>query len=258
MAARQETSHPDGDATQKPLPLLDGGASLPHSVFNLSVPSEDPQREKLRTVVERVEEVDKDDPCALAEFAQTYLRLLRNKGNRHHFTGVPKRPEDLAEALKRPYNHGLAVRNMLDEVVAFAIIEDAQQDQGDSWLNKMVVANNLQGKKKADASDAERPPRIGTQSLIKILDWSFTTPAFDGRQRSSVHAAVIIKVPNYQRMDDLLTSNGFRFISRLEKQATVILGGKSIQKPVERFAIDRETWDNNRFVNTIRESLPRN
>lgn len=219
-------------------PMGEDSPPVKRGLLTLSRPSEDPNREALRAIVTRVEEVNPDNYEALSEFARIYLRLLKNRANRHHFTGIPKYPKELEAELKKRGVHGLAIFNGFDEIVGFATIADPDVDQNDSWLNKFVIVNNLQNKKQHG-----KPRHAGRQSLDKVTEWAFTTPTHDGRPRESLHAAVVMKVPNSQRMDDLLTHFGFTFRMRQENQASVFLGGKRVLKPVERFALERRIWE---------------
>lgn len=218
--------------------LREGMLSIKHDSLILSRPSEDPRTEELRGIVTRVEEVNPENEEALSEFARKYLRLLKNRANRHHFTGIPRSPEELEAELEKRGVHGLAIFNGFNEIVGFATIVDADVDQNDNWLNKFVVVNNLQNKKQGG-----KPKHVGRQALNKVAEWTFTTPTYDRRQRESLHAAVVMKVPNSERMDDLLTHYGFEPKMRLENQARVFLYGRSLLKPVTRFALERRKWE---------------
>lgn len=222
----------------------------PSISYELSKPSDNPELERQRGVVRNVQEMDTKNPEALDVLSHLYLRLLKQRANRHHFTNIPNRVEDLKRDLAREGNHGLTVFNVLGEIVGFATISDAERDQNDSWLNKMVIVNNLQNKNRE-----EKSRHVGRQMLDKIVSWAFITPTVDSRKRESLHAAIIIKVPNSQRMDDLLTHYGFKFKMRLENQARVFLKGKSVLKPVERFAIDRTEWETQQHFHELHENI---
>ena len=223
---------PNPQAIRRPFPL-----SVPQTEVEF-----DPEREELRKTVLNVQEVNTEDPKTLHAFSATYLKLLKRPANRSHFTNIPPNVEAMKEELSRKSNHGLAIYDALEDIVGFAIISDAERDQSDNWLNKMVIVNNLQNKKDRKSGN------VGTQALDKIVEWAFTHQTDDGRDRNSLHAAMVMYVPNFERMDRALLKSGFHFVSRLDSQAMVTLrNGKRDLRPVQRFEINRETWELNKL-----------
>lgn len=156
----------------------------------------DIEKEMLRRQVAGAYEVDTTNPYELANFSREYLRLLREPSNRYHFTAIPDSVENMMAILNEPSKHGLAIFNVLGETLGFATIEDAERDQGDNWLGKMVLVNNLQNKNRGE----NRPTHVGTDAIGKAVEWAFTTPAHDGRERKRLYAAVVLFVPNEERM----------------------------------------------------------
>lgn len=202
-------------------------------------------REMLRRQVAGVYEVDTSNPEELTSFSREYLKLLNDEANRYHFTAIPESTEDMMATLDQPSNHGLAIYNVLGEVVGFATIEDAQRDQGDNWANKVVVVNNLQNKRRGE----DRPKGIGTAAIEKVSDWAFTNLAYDGRQRQSLYAAIVSFVPNEERMYKALRKAGFESSGGgKDDQATVTMpSGKREVKPTRVLGLKRENWQNRKL-----------
>lgn len=250
----------DGDSTDIPvpssspsdsIPVIDDGRSefIPAeeiaALFPLSMPQLegkfDPEIERLRKTVTGVREIKaRSNKRIRRAFAQIYLEQLQQPSNRSHFTDIPERVRVMEDRLKQKNVHGLAVYNALDEVVGFAIVRDPETDQNDSWLEKMVVVENLQNNDKDDKEAAH----VGTQALDKIAGWVFSTPTHDGRNRNNLHAAVVMFVNDYERMDHLLDKYGFEPRMRLQKQAIVTLrDGSREERDVQRWELSRRTWE---------------
>lgn len=215
------------------------------ALFPLSMPQPedafDPEREVLRHTVKGVREIKaRSNKRIRRAFATTYLNQLQDPFNRPHFTDIPEKVIDMENRLKQKNVHGLAVYNALDEVVGFAIIKDPETDQNDSWLEKMVIVENLQSKERGQ----ENAARVGTQALDKIVEWSFSTPTHDQRERTNLHAAVVMFVKDWERMDHLLGGYGFEARMRLHKQAIVTLeDGSREPHDVQRWELSRRSWE---------------
>ncbi|OIP57648.1 MAG: hypothetical protein COX79_01565 [Candidatus Levybacteria bacterium CG_4_10_14_0_2_um_filter_36_16] len=218
--------------------------------FQLSEPVQDPVQERQRAIIDRVDEIDTDNDEALSEYAKLYLAVLNTESNKHHFTGIPENVEEFKTYLKIDGNHGLAVFNKLGQIAGFAIIGDAERDQNDSWLNKFVIVNSLQNRKQEDG-----PKHVGKQALDKVVRWAFTTPMYDGRQRKSLHAAVIMEVPNHERMIHLLENSDFDGKMRLPEQAVIKIKGKDFDKPVERYYLRRKQWEMRQQLNMLQGTI---
>lgn len=225
-----------------------------------------PEDEKLRKTVIGVKEFrtlsDKDKE----EFARFHLELLKRKSNRRHFVGVPTTASVLRKELEEVGVHGLAGINAIGEAVGFVIIRDAGRDQSDSFIEKLVILNSLQNKRGQGTTDSERqskPYHVGHDFLEKVVEWGFKNPTDDGREREALHAATVMFVGGYERVDALFTHffgddereksrGGFTPVQRLENQARVQVSKKVgkkkyistwVMKPTQRYALYRNVWD---------------
>ncbi len=224
------------------------------TLFPLSVPqpegSFDPEKEKQRQTVTEVKEIGVRNIRMRRAFATVYLDQLNLPSNRPHFTDIPTSVKDMENRLRQKNAHGLAVYNALGEVVGFAVIRDPETDQNDSWLEKMVIVENLQSKEK----DQKDSAHVGTQALDRIVEWAFSTPTHDKRERTNLHAAVVMFVKDWERMDHLLTGHGFEARMRLHHQAIVTLeDGTKETKDVQRFELSRRAWESRQALQTEME-----
>lgn len=211
------------------------------------------ETEKLRATVVGVREFRDLDEKEFDEYAWFYYDLLRRRPNIPHFVGIPKLDE-LKGELRKKEVHGLAVMNALNKPIGFSLIRDSEPGQSDSWIEKLVILNSLQNKErfKEEGKKTKGYRHVGHDALEKIVEWGFRTKTHDGRNRESLHAAIIMKVPHWERVDELFTHffgkneegkyEGFKIVSRLENQVKIRFKGKDVYRSVTRFMIDRERW----------------
>lgn len=221
-----------------------------------------PQQELLRRTALGVKEYSAFPPEQRDNFVNLYLRLLKRESNRQHFVGIPDTTAELKQQLEKIGVHGLAGYNVLGEIFGFTTIVDAGRDQSDSWIEKLVILNSLQNKKGKSTEKGpivpSAPYHIGHDFLERIVEWGFTTPMHDGRQRTALHTALVMFVPKYDRVDALFTHffgydeeghsrGGFDFVMRLPEQARVQLSnGNFVSRPISRFALYHRDWERER------------
>lgn len=187
-----------------------------------------------------------------------YLSLLLNESNLPHFVGIVKKvkqkdedtgeerevnrrmtTEDFIRGLRDPRVHVLSFRNDADDILGYAILRDPPDGEHETWIEKLVVRNQYQNKRRTDVQQ----PHVGTQILEQIKDYAFGTQTFDGRDREILYTAVVMFVPNWQRTDRLFTKSGFRPLVRWQEHAEVIMGGKFVTRDTERLGLRREDWE---------------
>lgn len=197
-----------------------------------------PDEEVLRRTVVGVRELDFHSSYEISR----YFILLTDPRNREHFAGVPENENELALQLGRPEMHGLVGVNALDENVGFAIIRDASPDEHDSWIRMFVVENRLQRRRLKGEGEL---PGVGMQFLDKVVKWGFSTKTHDGRDRESIHAAVVMDVPGWDRSRGLFRGYGFRSVYVLDDEVDVFLrkAGATVKRDIIRLALSRRDWE---------------
>lgn len=197
-------------------------------------PKENPQeRLRERSTIVRAEQIDLS-----ANQPIQYLRLLRDPVNSVHFNPVPRDVEELIKELKTTGLHGVVGKNLLEEPVGYSKLRDPQPGRNDTWIEGLVIENDLQNKGR------ENEVHAGSQFLEEILKYAFSTPAHDGRVRTKVDAAVIKDIPNWERACGVFERSGFRKLGTYEDQVDV--DGK--MKDVEVFELKRSMWEERRSV----------
>lgn len=191
-----------------------------------------------RTTVVSVQEIDLDSP----EELQQYHQLLKYPANRQHFVGVPETVEEFTLELRIPETHGLVCIDDLSKIVGYAVVHDAPRGRHDNFIEKFVVVNSLQGRRARREDD---PPGVGMQFLDKVVEWGFGTPTHDGRERTTLHAAIVMNVPNWERPRRLFRGYGFDLQTVITNQADVLLRG--MREPTTRdvmwLKLERENWE---------------
>lgn len=244
-------------------PFSTGEVKLVHKVpyFPLSEPSQDPERERQRRIVGKVEEVDTNDWRALNEFASRYFELLTEPDNLTHFTGVPDNVEELKETLKTKGKHGLAVFNKLDEVIGFAMIDDPAKDELDGKLSKFGIIKNLQNirpsnEETTEGDDVARPRNVGRQTLGKVLEWAFNKNTHDGNERRRIDAFIMIaadggkqNIDGWTRMYTLFNDAGAEIVYVNRDTAWISSKGEKIKVSGDsmRMKLSKEDWESNKY-----------
>lgn len=203
----------------------------------------DEKREALRRTVSHVEEVDSGNLEELKAYSEPNLKLLKRKSNRYHFVAIPNSVGEMMENLQRPESHGLTIYNALDEAIGFTRLDDPSRDQGDSWLNTFVIDDSLQNNGNNGIKG------VGQSALSKVVDYSFETPTYDGRIRNNLYAAIVLFVPNADRMYGALRKVGFETAGGgKDDQAIVTMpNGNRESKPTLVLGIKREKWEDKKF-----------
>lgn len=184
-----------------------------------------------RAEIREVREIDMD-----SEEVRQYFNLLRQDSNRVHFVGVPQTLEEFRAELERPEMRALVAVNNFDEAIAFATISDSTPSpEHEHWLQRVVVINDLQNKRR-------RVNHAGRDFLDRVVDWAFTQPTHDGRERTKLTASVVMGVPNWFRADQMFEHYGFEHRARLYNQVDVIVYGQQRTVSTERFELTRDKW----------------
>lgn len=244
------------------IPFTTGEIKLVHRVpyFPLSEPSQDPDKEMQRRIVTGVKELDVSDWRALNEFATNYFELLTDPDNMTHFTGVPDSVEELKENLKAKGRHSLAIFNILGEVVGFAMIDDPAKDELDGRLGKFGIIKDLQNTKPSNGEKAgdgeQRPKGVGKQALGKVLEWAFSNPTHDGKERVRIDAYIMfaadegkISIEGWNRMYRILIAAGAEVIGLNQETALAYQKGET-EKVIGdsmRMKLLKENWEKNKY-----------
>ena len=132
------------------------------------------------------------------EEAVRVYEILHSPLNRTHFAHPYPTPENIL-AVSEAHNgmHVLVTRNEEDRVVATATLQDAPYPQNDNFIVLFGVDEQYQGK------------GYGRKMLDVTLDFAFTTPDHEGRERQAIHAAVVMGIDGWWKMYRLLRSNDF-------------------------------------------------
>ena len=161
-----------------------------------------------------------------------YLRLLQDPINSLHFNPVPKDVGELMDEFKIPALHGIVGKNLLGDTVGYSKLRDSDPGRHDTWIEGLVIEKDLQNK-------GDGGHHVGSQFLKEIIGYAFSTPTYDGRQRTKLDAGVIKDIPYWQRASGVFRRCGFKFIGTLEDQVD-LLGGV---KDVELFELKRSAWE---------------
>lgn len=185
---------------------------------------------------------------------RAYYDLLTQEDNRIHFDNPPTSPEKLRQKWDKRGYYPLVAENMLGEVVGGSTIADAEIAQHDHWLTKVVVDQALQNRK------------VGSQMMYSIIEWGFSNPTFDGRERSKLDASIIALLPGWESMYRLLKKLGFETVSWLHDQVTVVgKDGEVRVYPTQRWEIHKWKWDllkpriyrqNQEYLDSLRDTSP--
>lgn len=217
-------------------------------------------QEDLRTQIVGVREVTLPPEGPLPEedwqMLKKHLKLLKDESNIQHFVGIVKTiddegkkdyltPQEFLEELRERGVHWMQALNGVGEVVGFAIIRDPGRGQNDPWIERIVIDNALQNKRDP------KTPKVGGQFLERLKDYAFTTHTFDDRERTSLHASVVMEVANSSRAYNLFAHHGFTPIQTLSDQAEVIVRGRFETHHTERLLISRKQWLGERALEQI-------
>lgn len=179
---------------------------------------------------------------------ERYLSLLQDYRNCAHFTGIYKKglrgriepitPEEFKEDISGEDLHPLAGINVYGEIIGYATIHDPGRGQRDTFIDKVIVVNDLQGQEKGNSLGT------GASLLDKVIEFAFSTKNSRREDRTKLDAAVVMKVPGWDAADSLFV-NRFHFVSRLEDQAEVYLppDPNLVVMPTMRFEIIRKDWE---------------
>jgi len=191
------------------------------------------ERLRERSTIVRAEQIDlaTDQPSQ-------YLRLLRDLVNSVHFNPVPRDVEELIRELKTSGLHGVVGKNLLEEPVGYSKLRDPQPGRNDTWIEGLVIENDLQNK------GGENELHAGSQFLEEIIKYAFSTLTHDGRVRTKVDAAVIKDIPNWERACGVFERSGFRILGTYEEQVEVM----GEVKDVEVFELKRSVWEGRRSI----------
>ena len=191
------------------------------------------ERLRKRSTIVRAEQIDlaSDQPSQ-------YLRLLRDPVNSAHFNPVPRDVDELIRELKTSGLHGVVGKNLLEEPVGYSKLRDPQPGRNDTWIEGLVIENDLQNK------GGENEFHAGSQFLEEIIKYAFSTPTHDGRMRIKVNAAVIKDIPNWERACGVFERSGFRKLGTYEDQVEVL----GEMKDVEVFELKRSAWEERRSM----------
>lgn len=173
---------------------------------------------------ERVQKAEQHEGTLNALTA--YYWLLVHPANRRHFDNPPKTSEDLRRRWDRPGYYPLVARNMLGEVVGGLTIADAEKDQHDHWITKVAVDPKLKGQ------------GVGKQIMYYGIEWAFSHPTYDGRERRKLDTSIIEDIPGWKRMQRLVEGLAFDYRMRLPEQVTI--GGKVYA--TQRWELLRWKW----------------
>lgn len=188
--------------------------------------------EKLRSNVASLKEISQVDDQSV----QRYIDFLLDSRNRAHFATPPSTPEAFRALAKSPGYHPLVGTNGLGEVVGGVVINDAIHPLHDHFIELFVVDPELQGR------------QVGTKMMIRIIDWACTTQTGENppRWRRKLDAAIVKDVSGWERMKQLVQGLGFRRVSTLPEQVSVIekRGGVTVftYKPTQRYELMLERW----------------
>jgi len=200
----------------------------------MASPKENPQeRLRERSTIVRAEQID----LSTGQPSQ-YLRLLRDPVNSVHFNPVPRDAGELIKELRTSGLHGLVGKNWLGESVGYCKLRDPQLGRNDTWVEGLVIENDLQNKGR------ENELHAGSQFLEEIIKYAFSTPTHDGRARPKINAAVIKDIPNWERACGVFERSGFRILGTFEDQVEVL----GEMKDVEVFELKRSTWEERRSM----------
>ncbi|MCR4264489.1 MAG: GNAT family N-acetyltransferase [Candidatus Roizmanbacteria bacterium] len=124
--------------------------------------------------------------------------ILNSTDNRPHFANPYTVPEGvLATSETNNGTHVLVSRNESGLVVATATIHDTTYPQNDHFLSLFAVDQDYQGK------------GYGRKMMREALQFAFTTPNLEGRDREAIHAATVMGVDGWFRMYQLLRTSSF-------------------------------------------------
>jgi len=190
--------------------------------------------EIIRSTVTEVREMNWENP----QEVETYLQFLTDPVNCQHFTGLPATVEDFQIACAKPGVHPLVAENMRGEIVGGMIIRDAEPQQNDHFIERVVVDSGFQDR------------GVGRQMLARGIDWAFANPAWDGRERIKLDIAVIMNVAGWERMQHLVESLGFGNFWTLIEQVDFTEEGQIVErKKVIRSELLRSRWNELRQTN---------
>jgi len=191
------------------------------------------ERLRERSTIVRAEQID-----LAADQPNQYLRLLRDPVNSVHFNPVPRDVGELIRELKAGGLHGVVGKNLLEESVGYCKLRDPQSGRNDTWVEGLVIENDLQNKGR------ESELHAGSQFLEEIIKYAFSTPTHDGRVRPKINAAVIKDIPNWERACGVFERSGFRNLGTFEEQVEVM----GEMKDVEVFELKRSAWEESRSM----------
>lgn len=169
-----------------------------------------------------------------------YTRFLSHSSNRLHFDNPPRNPRDMLHRWNMPGRYPLVAVNKLGEPIGGITIADAEVDQNDHWITKVVVDPKLQNRK------------IGFQILFHGVEWAFTHLDMRGEPRKKLDTSVIMMVKGWERMYTLLRKLGFDPRMLLPDQVKVRLSQKREvvaeqserveDNPTLRFELEEWKW----------------
>jgi GNAT superfamily N-acetyltransferase len=176
---------------------------------------------------------------------QSYISFLNDPRNVSHFANTPKDTAKLREWAGEFGNHffvGTRIEiNAKGEAKGVVVggfeLQDAAPNQQDHFLSLFVVDPDKQGQ------------GIGGQMLKGALDMACETKTQDDRWRDKLDLAIVMGVPGWRRMEQLVLSLGqFRMVHILRDQVDVLVkrGDELIKerKPVKRYEADLKKWRN--------------
>jgi len=191
------------------------------------------ERLRKRSTIIRVEQIDLS-----TNQSSQYLQLLQDPINSAHFNPVPRDVDELIRELKTSGLHGVVGKNLLEEPVGYSKLRDPQPGRNDTWIEGLVIENDLQNK------GGENELHAGSQFLEEIIKYAFSTPTHDGRVRTKVNAAVVKGIPNWERACGVFERSGFRNLGTYEDQVEVT----GEMKDVEVFELKRSAWEERRSM----------
>ena len=128
--------------------------------------------------------------------ALSVIGLLNSQDNRRHFANPYTTYDEIIKVIESKDTHILILREMQD-IVGTLTITDAAYPQNSHFISLLAIDEEKQG------------CGYGRKLLTQAVDWAFTTPNFERRERKSIHLATVMMIPGWERMYNLARSCKF-------------------------------------------------
>lgn len=135
------------------------------------------------------------------------INILNSENNKPHLAGAPKNPEELKAKAETLGKHVLVVTSDKGEIAGMGILNDAGVQENDNMISTVAVREDLQ--RLYPRATGDQSVGYGRRLMEGLVKFGFSTAAADGRERVSIHTAIVMFVDGWERMYGLDRHLGF-------------------------------------------------